>query len=151
LIRIEKLDKKKAKIFEAYEEDLINKEEFFSRKEELNEKITRLLEEKEPYLVAVSDDTQQQIPYEVIKSILENFGMLLAKSENREEKKLLLQMIISEITINRLREIDSIKLKINDNLIDYITKQGGAPIKDASSIFALRKIGLSTIDFDIAI
>jgi len=43
--------------------------------------------------------------------------MLLANSGSREEKKLLIHMIISEITINSLREIDSIKLKINDTLI----------------------------------
>ena len=49
-------------------------------------------------------------------------------------------MIISEITINKLREIDSIKLKINDNLIDYISKQDGVSLKGTSSIFALRKM-----------
>lgn len=32
-------------------------------------------------------------------------------------------MIISEITINKSREIDSIKLKINDNLVHYISKE----------------------------
>jgi len=60
-------------------------------------------------------------------------------------------MIISDITINKLREIDSIKLKINDNLIEYISKQDGVSIKDSPSIFALRSVGLRAIDFDIAI
>lgn len=43
------------------------------------------------------------------------------------------------------------KLKINYNLIDYISKQDGVSISDAPSIFVLRKFGLATIDFDIAI
>lgn len=60
-------------------------------------------------------------------------------------------MIISEITINELRKMDSIKLRINNNLIDYISKQDGVSISDAPSIFGLRKVGLATIDFDIAI
>jgi site-specific DNA recombinase len=106
----------------------------------------RLLEENEPYTVAASEDTQQQVPYELIKSILENFSMILSKSDSREEKKLLLHMIIYEITINRLREIDSIKLKINDNLIEYISKQDGVPIKNTLSIFALRGIGVGSIN-----
>ena len=32
-------------------------------------------------------------------------------------------MIISEITINEAREIDSIKLKINGSLVNYISKE----------------------------
>ena len=148
---LQKLEGKKKKIFEAYEEDLITKEEFFERKEVLNNKITVLLEEKQPLLVAVSDDTKEHIPYEFIKEVLENFSTLLENCESREKKKALLHMIISEITVNELRDIDSIKLKINDNLIDYISKQDGVSISGAPSIFALRKVGLATIDFDIAI
>lgn len=60
-------------------------------------------------------------------------------------------MIISEITINESREIDSIKFKLNYNIIDYISNQDGVSISDAPSIFALRKIGLNTIDLDIKI
>lgn len=32
-------------------------------------------------------------------------------------------MIISKITINELREIDSIKIKLDDNLINYLSKE----------------------------
>ena len=49
-------------------------------------------------------------------------------------------MIISEITINEAREIDSIKLKINDSLVDYISKEEVVSIKDAPSSFMLRNI-----------
>ena len=88
----------------------------------------------------------------LINSIsLENFSKVLTESATREQQKKLLHMIISEITINELREIDSIKLKINNNLIEYISKQDGVSIMDASSIFALRKVGLAAIDFDISI
>jgi len=31
-------------------------------------------------------------------------------------------MIISKITINELREVDSLNLTINDKLVDYISK-----------------------------
>ena len=60
-------------------------------------------------------------------------------------------MIISEITINEAREIDSIKLKINDSLVDYINKEEGVSIKDAPSSFMLRNIGVSKLNLDIAI
>lgn len=60
-------------------------------------------------------------------------------------------MIISEITINEAREIDSIKLKIHDSLVDYISKEEGVSIKDDPSSFMLRNIGIKTLNLDIAI
>ena len=60
-------------------------------------------------------------------------------------------MIISEITINEAREIDSIKLKINDSLVDYISKEEGVSIEGTPSSFILRNIGIKTLNLDIAI
>ena len=110
-----------------------------------------LQEEKEPFLVTLSDDVSEEIPYEFIKSILENFGKVLAESVTREQQKKLLHMIISEITINESREIDSIKLKINDSLVEYISKEEGVSIKGTPSSFMLKNVGVSTLNLDIAI
>ena len=87
----------------------------------------------------------------LIKSILENFSKVLTESATREQQKKLLHMIISEITINETREIDSIKLKINDSLVDYINKEEGVSIKYAPSSFILRNVGVSKLNLDIAI
>ena len=148
---LEKIDRKKTKLFEAYEEEVISKEEFKERKDELNKRAKTLQEEKEPLLVTLSDDVSEEIPYEFIKSILENFSKVLTESATREQQKKLLYMIISEITINEAREIDSIKLKINDSLVDYINKEEGVSIKDAPSSFMLRNIGMSVLNLDITI
>ena len=148
---LEKIDRKKTKLFEAYEEDLISKEEFKERKDELNKRAKSLQEEKEPLLVTLSDDVSEEIPYGFIKSILENFSKVLTESATREQQKKLLHMIISEITINETREIDSIKLKINDSLVDYISKEEGVSIKDTPSSFMLRNIGMSVLNLDIVI
>lgn len=148
---LEKIDRKKTKLFEAYEEEIISKEEFKERKDELNKRAKSLQEEKEPLLVTLSDDVSEEIPYGFIKSILENFSKVLTESATREQQKKLLHMIISEITINETREIDSIKLKINDSLVDYISKEEGVSIKDTPSSFMLRNIGMSVLNLDIAI
>lgn len=60
-------------------------------------------------------------------------------------------MIISKITINEAREIDSIKLKINDSLVDYIRKEEGVSIEGTTSSFMLRNIGINILNLDIAI
>ncbi|WP_346929124.1 hypothetical protein [Clostridium sp.] len=148
---LEKLDKKKGKLFEAYEDEIITKEEFQVRKDDLTERIKKLEEEKAPLLVTLSDDVKEEVPYELIKSILENFSKVLIKSASREQQKKLLHMIISEITINELREIDSIKININDNLINYLSKGEGVSMKGTPSSFILRNVGINILNFDIAI
>ncbi len=63
---------------------------------------------------------------------------------------MLLHMIVSEITIGKDREIDSIKLKINDCLIDYLSNEEEVPMKGASS-FMLINIGLKVLNLSIVI
>lgn len=148
---LEKLDKRKRKIFEAYEDDILTKEEFQIRKDELNEKIRILEEEKKPLLNTISEDVSEEIPYEFIKDILMNFSKVLNSSVSREQQKKLLHMIISEITMNESREVESIKLNINDKLVEYLVKEGGVPIKGIPSSFMLINIGLKVLNLSIVI
>ena len=148
---LEKLDKRKRKIFEAYEDDILTKEEFQIRKDELNEKIRILEEEKKPLLNTISEEVSEEIPYEFIKDILMNFSKVLNSSVSREQQKKLLHMIISEITMNESREIESIKLNINDKLVEYLVKEGGVPIKGIPSSFMLINVGLKVLDLDVVI
>ncbi len=148
---LEKIDKKRAKLFEAYEDEIITKEEFRERKEELTKRIKDLEEEKAPLLVTLSDNFNEELPYELIKSVLENFSKVLTESSTREQQKKLLHMIISEITVNELREIESIKINLDDNLINYLSNEEGVSIKGTPSSFMLRKVGISTLNLDIAI
>ena len=60
-------------------------------------------------------------------------------------------MIISEITINNVREIDSIKLKINYRLVDYLSNEQGVSIEGTPSSFILRNVGIKTLKLDIVI
>lgn len=60
-------------------------------------------------------------------------------------------MIISEITINKVREIDSIKLKINDSLVDYLSKEGGVSVEGTPPSFVLRNIEINTLNLNINI
>lgn len=148
---LEKLDKRKRKIFEAYEDDILTKEEFQIRKDELNEKIRILEEEKKPLLNTISEEVSEEIPYEFIKDILMNFSKVLNSSVSREQQKKLLHMIISEITMNESREIESIKLNINDKLVEYLVKEGGVPIKGIPSSFMLINVGLKVLNLDVVI
>lgn len=63
----------------------------------------------------------------------------------------MLHIIISEITVNELREIGSIKINLDDKLINYLSNEEGVSIKGTHSLFILRNIGVSTLNLDIAI
>lgn len=148
---LEKLNKRKKKIFEAYEDEIITKDEFLARKEELNDRVREIEEKKASLIITLSDDVSEQIPYESIKNILDNFGKDLTRNISREQKKKLLHMIISEITMDELRNINSIKLKINDSLVEYLNKGEGVSVEGTPSSFVLRNIGLKALDLDVAI
>ncbi|WP_434296293.1 hypothetical protein [Clostridium sporogenes] len=60
-------------------------------------------------------------------------------------------MIISEIKVNGLREIETIKLKINDSLVDYLSKEEGASMKGTPSSFILRNGGINVLNLGIVI
>ena len=148
---LEKLDKKRTKLFEAYEDEIITKEEFRERKEELTKRIKALEAEKAPLIVTLSDNVNEELPYELIKSVLENFSKVLTESSTREQQKKLLHMIISEITVNELREIDSIKINLDDKLINYLSNEEGVSLNGTLSSFMLRDVGMSVLNLDIVI
>lgn len=53
--------------------------------------------------------------------------------------------------LNELREIDSIKIKIDDNLVDYLSKEEGVSVKGTPSSFELINIGLTSLSLNIII
>ncbi|MGG7060162.1 hypothetical protein ACQPUZ_18060 [Clostridium tertium] len=87
----------------------------------------------------------------MIKSVLENFSKVLTESSTREQQKKLLHMIISEITVNELREIDSIKINLDDNLINYLSNEEGVSLKGTSSSFILRDARINKLNLYITI
>lgn len=64
---------------------------------------------------------------------------------------MLLHMLISEITIGKDREIESIKLKINGDIIEYLNKEEGESKKATPSSFMMKNVGITKFSLDIAI
>lgn len=148
---LQKLKNKKHKLLEAYEDDILSKKEFQDRKQELDNIIEGLEEERQPLLVNVTDEVNEEVPYKLVREILQNFSKILSNCKTREKQKMLLHMIISEITIGKDREIESIKLKVNDKLIEYLSEEEGESKKASPSSFILRNVGINSLSLNIAI
>ena len=87
---------------------------------------------------------------ELKEEFLNNWSMSVKIAKSLKEEKEQLLVTFSD-GVNEAREIDSIKLKINDSLVDYISKEERVSIKDANSSFMLRNIGMRVLNLDIVI
>lgn len=61
---------------------------------------------------------------------MSNFLDSYKESMTREQRKQLLHLLISEITISESKEIDTIRLQLNKEVVKHFATQGG----DKSSI-----------------
>ena len=151
---LDKISAKKDKLFEAFEEDIITKEEFKERVAELQSRERLLQEDVNNLKMNVLDDNVQQVSYEVVKETLSKVGEMLGNCKSMEQKKKLLHMLISKITINELREVDSIQININDNLISYLNN-GGEPNPDGGgspfSFVSRRRLMINPVNIKIHI
>lgn len=135
----EKIQNRQTKNFESYEDVLISKEEFLERKAEFNKQLEQIKERSMETAMTLITEEKKEIPEEIIKSILQNFGTLLSSNIDRTIRKRLLHMLITEVAIDKDRNIDSIKLKLTDELIRFLQNNGGTPPDGVPSVFLFRE------------
>ena len=145
LKELKKLEDKKKKLFDLYEEDIISKEDFTERLNNLKYTLKALEEKCQSLKTIVEEDGLQPVSYELIKNIMKSFKILMENVATREQKKKLVHLLISEITLNEKREIDKINLNINNKLIEYLNVNEEVSKTGTSSSFYTR------IDIKIAI
>ena len=60
-------------------------------------------------------------------------------------------MLISEITLDKRREIESIHLNLTDELVQFLQDTDGTSLKGVPSNFLLSKLGIPMLNMKIAI
>ena len=140
LNRLEKslgeIQRKKVKAQEMYEDDLVTKEEFLNRMKELTEEEEKLKVAMYSCKEIIQDGVSEPIPYQVVQQVLGDFEKVIKACETQEQRKRLLHMLIDKITIDANRDIESIQLKLTDNLINFINQSTEVSQKD-TSVFTL--------------
>lgn len=126
---------KKQKAIEVYEDGIISKSELATRLEKFRQDEEQLKSEIQNYKMDLQDGESEAIPYELVAEVMSSFEQLLNVAETQEQKKKLLHMLIDKITINQNKELDSIQIKINDDVINYIAHSEEVSNKDASSFY----------------
>ena len=136
---LQQLERRKTKLFDAYEDDIITQEDFRKRNDELNERMNTLHIMRNEQEIILNQEKVSEVSYELVKNTLQKFSDIMTIDMTRQKQKRLLHMIISEITINEKREVDSINIKLTDHLINYLkTERGvstsGAPLSHSRDL-----------------
>ncbi|HBF5455626.1 TPA: recombinase zinc beta ribbon domain-containing protein [Clostridioides difficile] len=144
---IDKLNGKKNSNIELFEDGILTKSELAERVKKLNEEIDtlkfRLDEIKQDVMLAEGE----QVPFELVSQVMKQFGQVFKESSTRQQRKQLLNLLVSKITIDKLRAIDTIELQINEDIISYLFKEGS--FKEDPSFFSTFIINCSCFKFTI--
>ena len=147
------LESRREKVFEAYEDNIITSEEFLSRKKALDTELETIRKDKEEALLLLAEEHRKEIPYDFVREVMQNFGEVLHSDKiSKELKKQLLHMIISEITIDKRREIDTIKVHLTSQLVKFVQEQNGGTLISGVPLFLCYDyLGVEGVELEFAI
>lgn len=86
----------------------------------------------------------EPVPFELVR-----FGQVFKESSTRQQRKQLLNLFVSKVTIDKSRAIDTIELQINEYIINYLIKDELPNRKGDSSFFYL--FGMNCVNVKIVI
>ena len=115
--QMNKVEQKLLKTFDAYTDELISKAMYLEKAKRLEGQIQELKELMEPLRKQLQGNTVKVVSYEMIKEVLLNFSKAFQNALTREQRKRLLHLLIHKITINEDRKIESIQLKLNNEVL----------------------------------
>ena len=112
---LENVQKNRNKYLDLYESNLIDQELFKGRITELNNELESLVIHRNELESALKGCNSDELSYEYVKQVLANIDIMLDAMES-DEKKVFYHMIIEEIVVSQDKKIESIKLKIDEEM-----------------------------------
>lgn len=123
------IEGKKNKVLDLYEEGMIGKADFKKRFDSLDEEREQLERHLEPLIQHQSGSNNQiKLEYKIVEKIMKNFVTAFKQTLTVEQRKSLIHILVKEITISESREIDTIKIQLNEEVLKYFNaKDEGKP------------------------
>ncbi|MGP4107943.1 recombinase family protein [Virgibacillus sp. L01] len=122
---LDAIQSKKDKMLGLYEEGLIIKADLVTRLSSLNEEKERLTERITPIEKQMGQGSVKEINFKIVAQVMKNFTASYKEALTREQRKQLLHLVIKQITISESREIESIQIQLNKEVVRHFTIQGG--------------------------
>ena len=146
---IEKLTDKKSKNIELFEDGILDKIELSIRVKSINDDIEKLKYREQELKQDLQLAEGEPIPFEIINEVMQRFKEVFLGMSTSQQRKQLIHLLVSKITINKEREIDSIEIQINDDVITYLMKDG-LPKEQGNPSF-LHLLGMNCVNLKIVI
>lgn len=146
---IDKLSTKKSKNIELFEDGILEKTELSTRIKSINDYIDKLKFREQELKQEVQLAEGEPIPFEIIKDVMDKFKEVFFNMSTSQQRKQLIHLIVPQITINEKREVDSIEIQINDDVITYLMKDELPKLNGSSSFLHL--LGMNHVNIKIAI
>lgn len=127
------LEKKQSNLLDAYMEETISKGIYQMKVRSIEEQISSLNELLTPLKEQLSSNVSSEVTFAQIKNVLQNFQKAFQQSLTREQRKRLLHLLIHQITIDKERKIESIQLKLNNEVLEALQLGAGESSSDESS------------------
>lgn len=142
---IEKLNIKKDKNLELFEDGILAKSELSTRVKAINDDIEKLKLREQELKQDVDLAEGEPVSYELVRDVMIRFKEVFLSMGTSQQRKQLIHLLISKITMNKEREIDSIEIQINNDVITYL-KKDELPNKQGNSsflyLFRLKEINI---------
>ncbi len=109
---------KKNRVFELYEDGIIDKENLSNRIGLLDSQIEDQIQELEKIDEELSDNNIDEIPYDLVKKVMDDFNVLMESAEP-QQKKLFLKLVVDKITVED-GEVKKIHIHFNQTIRNLI-------------------------------
>ena len=146
---IEKLTDKKSKNIELFEDGILDKIELSIRVKSINDDIEKLKYREQELKQDLQLAEGDPIPFDIVNEVMKRFKEVFFEMSTSQQRKQLIHLLVSKITINKEREIDSIEIQINDDVITYLMKDR-LPEEQGNLSF-LHFLGMNCANFKIVI
>ena len=146
---IDKLNGKKNSSIELFEDGILDKSELSPRIKVINDDIEKLKYREQELKQDLQLAEGDPIPFEIVNEVMKRFKEVFFEMSTSQQRKQLIHLLVSKITINKEREIDSIEIQINDDVITYLMKDR-LP-KEQGNLSFLYLLGMNCINLKIVI
>lgn len=146
---IDNLNSKKNSSIEIFEDGILTKSELAERVKKLNEEIDKLKFRLDEIKQDVMMAEGEPVPFELVSQVMNKFGKVFHESSTRQQRKQLLNLLVSKITIDKSRAIDTIELQINEDVIKYLVKEGSSEEDEDPSFFHVSILNCTGFKFVI--
>ncbi|EEK91914.1 recombinase family protein [Bacillus cereus] len=120
---LEAIQSKKDRILVLYEDGILNKVDLKNRLIKLDEEKKLLNERIAPLEQQLGQGTKKELTFQMVKKVMQSFTESYKRSITSEQRKQLLHLLINKITIADNRNIESIQIQLNNEVVKHFSKE----------------------------